>query len=61
VSSVGAATAVALLSRAAQTLGDALWALAGTLLAARAGQPTPPADSLPAETAQPSAAAPTGT
>ncbi|MBI3686905.1 MAG: flippase-like domain-containing protein [Actinobacteria bacterium] len=38
VSSTGAATAVALLSRLAQTLGDALWALAGVLLAARSGQ-----------------------
>jgi hypothetical protein len=60
VSSVGAATAVALLSRAAQTLGDALWALAGTLLAARAGQATLPPDSPAPETAEPPAAAPTG-
>jgi len=37
VSSIGAATAVALLSRVVQTAGDALWALAGILLAGRSG------------------------
>jgi uncharacterized membrane protein YbhN (UPF0104 family) len=35
-----AATAIALVSRVAQTLGDALWALAGTVLAARSGPRT---------------------
>jgi hypothetical protein len=35
VTSVAAATAIALVSRIVQTAGDALWALAGTLIAAR--------------------------
>jgi len=44
VSSAAAATAVALLSRIVQTGGDALWALAGTLLASRsADRPAEPA------------------
>ena len=60
VSSVGAATAVALLSRAAQTLGDALWAVAGVLLAGRAGQATAPAGTPAPDPAEPPAAAPAG-